>query len=286
MRKSMNTRCVSAVLLCALLFLAGCGQQSKNLETAETGEISRNTEAVTKSPADTKTSSDETAADMETTTDTETTSVNFPDTETAGRDTLPETGESSDAERREGRFSAEGAAFLSSLDSYDITKWVEEEMDESWTELFEAYNGEQIQRVCMSEDDNYSPAVCPDVIFYRSEQGEVPEAAVNKMVDAMIQPLTKPSDNRPFTITDYKIVDQELITLEDHVWILPAIDGYYSYEGVDLISMDEYTAMEPDLERDGMMPFMKQASDSEFVLILMDLDGAYRLQRVQNMISE
>ena len=34
------------------------------------------------------------------------------------------------------------------------------------------------------------------------------------------------------------------------------------------------------------MPFMKQAGDSEFVLILMELDGVYRLQRAQNMISE
>lgn len=272
MRKFMNIRYLSTVLLCAMLFLAGCGQQSKNPETAETGEISRNTEAVT-------------AAD-ETTADIETTAVNFPDTETAGKDTLPETGETSDAEGREGCFSAEGAAFLSSLDSYDIVKWVEEEMNESWTELFEAYDGSQLQRVRMAEDDNYSPAVCPDVIFYRPEQGESPEAVVKKMVDVMIQPLTEPSDTRLFTITDYRIENQELIPLEDHVWILPAIDGYYSYDGVDLISMDEYTAMEPELEKDGMMPFMKQASDSEFVLILMELDGVYRLQRVQNMISE
>lgn len=236
MKKFMNIRCASAVLLCGLLLFAGCGQQGKQMETAES-------------------------------------------------ETLPETEKSTDTEGREGRFSAEGTAFLSSLDGYNIIKWVEEEMDGSWTELFEAYDGSQLQRVRMTEDDNYSPAVCPDVIFYRPEQGEAFEAIVKKMVDAMIQPLTKPSDTRLFTITDYKIVDQELIPLEDHVWILPAIDGYYSYEGVDLISMDEYTAMEPDLEKDGMMPFMKQAEDGEFVLFLMELDGVYRLQRMQGMIS-
>ena len=236
MKKFMNIRCASAVLLCGLLLFAGCGQQGKQMETAES-------------------------------------------------ETLPETEKSTDTEGREGRFSAEGTAFLSSLDGYNIIKWAEEEMDGSWTELFEAYDGSQLQRVRMTEDDNYSPAVCPDVIFYRPEQGEAFEAIVKKMVDAMIQPLTKPSDTRLFTITDYKIVDQELIPLEDHVWILPAIDGYYSYEGVDLISMDEYTAMEPDLEKDGMMPFMKQAEDGEFVLFLMELDGVYRLQRMQGMIS-
>ncbi|MGN0293531.1 MAG: hypothetical protein ACI4D3_05950 [Lachnospiraceae bacterium] len=269
MRKSMNIRGVSAVLFCALLFLAGCGQKSKSPEAAGSGEISRYTEAVTESSAE-----------------PETTPGGLSDTETIVMETLPEAEETSDAENPEGRFSAEGAAFLSSLESYDITKWLEEDMDESWTELFEAYNGEQIQRYCVKGDDDYSPAVCPDVIFYRPEQGESPEAIVKKMVDAMLQPLTKPSETRPFTITDYKIADQELIPLEDHVWILPAIEGYYSYEGVDLISMDEYAAAEPDLEQDGMMPFMKQAGDSEFVLILMELDGVYRLQRAQNMISE
>ena len=50
--------------------------------------------------------------------------------------------------------------------------------------------------------------------------------------------------------------------------------------------MDEYTAMEPDLEKNGMMPFQKQADDGEFIFILMEQDGVYRLQRAQNMISE
>lgn len=275
----MNIRCVSAVFLCALLLFAGCGQQGKKTETAGSGEDGCSTEAVTEGSAGMEATAEGPA-------DTAATTESLSDTESAETETLPETEKSTDTEVREERFSAEGAEFLSSLDSYDITKWVEEDMDENWTELFEAYDGSQLQRVRMSEDDNYSPAVCPDVIFYRPEQGEAPEAIVKKMVDAMIQPLTKPSDNRAFTITDYKIEDQELIPLEDHVWILPAIDGYYSYEGVDLISMDEYTAMEPELEKDGMMPFMKQAIDSEFVLILMELDGVYRLQRVQNMISE
>lgn len=246
--KIMGVTVVCAVLFCSLFLFAGCGKQNVTSALEDTTAINSSKEITETEPQDTEAVSD--------------------------------------TEGQNNAFSAEGRAFLSSIESYDMITWLEEDMDESWTELFEAYNGEQIQRIARTEDDSYSPAVCPDVVFCRAEQEESPEEVVKSMIDVMILPLTKPSDVCPFTITDYEIGDQELIPLKNHVWILPDINGYYSYEGMDLVSMDEYTAMEPDLEKNGMMPFQKQADDGEFIFILMEQDGVYRLQRAQNMISE
>lgn len=200
--------------------------------------------------------------------------------------------------------------------------------DLSW--LFAEYNGEKLQRIPGTEKDAYSPSICPDVIYYQAEEGEALETIVAKMLDAMIMPLKEFSENRSFTILEYSLDEQELLTQEmltdcmeeqiwkawyelsandetmgisqeeyirqsipdveigtiylaEDMWLLPYINGYYSYEGSDMGTMAEIMEFETDLSHDGMLPFMRQGSEASFVYLLVKDNSVYRLQRVTDI---
>lgn len=193
--------------------------------------------------------------------------------------------------------------------------------------LFTEYNGEKLQRIPGTEKDTYSPAMCPDVIYYQAEEGETLETIVAKMLDAMIMPLKEFSESRSFTILEYVLDEQELLTqkmltdriaeqiweawyelsanddfagisqegyirqsisdaesgiiyLAEDMWLLPYINGYYSYEGIDMGTMEEIMELESDLSHEGMLPFMRQGSEEAFVYLLVKENSVYRLQRV------
>ena len=161
----------------------------------------------------------------------------------------------------------------------DIT--AEESID--W---FAAYNGEKLQRITKENPETYSPAVCSDIIFYEAEEGESLEDIMNKMIDAMIQPLTEPSQVRPFTITEYRLEEQAFYLYDESVpdvWILPYLNGYYSYTGTDFVSMETVVTEEPDRVKDGLIPFMRQGEEEAFAYVLMKEGNVYRLQRAMDM---
>lgn len=151
---------------------------------------------------------------------------------------------------------------------------------------FASYNGDKLQRIAKESPDTYSPAVGSDIIFYEAEEGETLEDIINKMIDAMIQPLTEPSQERPFTITEYRLEEQEYYLYDENipnVWILPYLNGYYSYTGTDFVSMETVIAEEPDKVKDGLIPFIRQGDDETFAFVLMQEGNVYRLQRAMDM---
>lgn len=151
---------------------------------------------------------------------------------------------------------------------------------------FAAYNGEKIHRIISEAPVTYSPAMCSDIIFYEAEDGESMEEIIYKMIDAMIQPLTEESEDRPFTITAYRLEEQAYEVYDEKVqgvWLLPYLNGYYSYTGVDFVDMETVMQEQPDLVQDGMVPFLRQGSEEAFVYVLMREGNVYRLQRAQDM---
>ncbi len=151
---------------------------------------------------------------------------------------------------------------------------------------FTAYNGEKIHRIISEAPGTYSPAMCSDIIFYEAEDGESMEEIIYKMIDAMIQPLTEESEDRPFTITAYRLEEQAYEVYDEKVqgvWLLPYLNGYYSYTGVDFVDMETVMQEQPDLVQDGMVPFLRQGSEEAFVYVLMREGNVYRLQRAQDM---
>lgn len=151
-------------------------------------------------------------------------------------------------------------------------------------EWFAEYNGEKILRIAGTKDDSYSPSTCPDVIFYSADGAVSREGALATMFEEIMKPLTVKSDTRPFTVTKYALGEQKLIAYEDreNMWILPYLNGYYAYEGSDLVSMETVMQHESDI-KDGMVPLMRQGSNGTFQFILVKEGNVYRLQRAVNM---
>jgi len=152
-------------------------------------------------------------------------------------------------------------------------------------EWFGDYNGEVVQRIAGTKDDNYSPAKCPDIVFYRAEAGEKVNEVLSLMFKEMMEPLKAPSDVRKFTVTGYFLDTQKLEPYEDrdNMWILPYLNGYYSYTGVDTVSMDIAMNDAKDSMKNGMVPFIRQGGNGEFQFILIKEGNVYRLQRAVDM---
>lgn len=151
---------------------------------------------------------------------------------------------------------------------------------------FKDYNGEKLHRIPGTVDDNYSPATCPDIIFYRVDADESIEDAVAAMFKAIMEPLKEKSSVRSFTVTKYFLDQQEILIYEgrENTWLLPFLNGYYAYEGTDGVTMA--TAKTGSTVKEGMVPLYRQGSDETFQFILMKEGNVYRLQRAVDMGME
>lgn len=74
-----------------------------------------------------------------------------------------------------------------------------------------------------------------------------------------------------------------IIPIGEDVWLIPAIEGYYRYEGVDVYSFEDYMAMGGDAAVNGLLPFAKEGETKDFVYLLVKRKGVYRLQRMVDM---
>lgn len=148
---------------------------------------------------------------------------------------------------------------------------------------FKDYNGEKIQRIEGTTDDNYSPATCPDIIFYRADADEDIDDVVAAMFKAIMEPLKEESSARLFTVTKYFLDQQEITIYEgrENTWLLPFLNGYYAYEGTDGVTMT--TAKAGGNTKEGMVPLFRQGSDETFQFVLMKEGNVWRLQRAADM---
>lgn len=145
---------------------------------------------------------------------------------------------------------------------------------------FNAYNGEKLQILKCKETDSGSPNYCNDIIFYRADENETIENVLIAMKTVILESLMVPSDDRPFTVTDYDVtVEQPYQQIDMFAWRVPMLTGYYSFEGVDFVDFKTMQATETT-DAKGRVPFLAQGSDEIFNFILLEgADGVYRLQR-------
>ena len=162
---------------------------------------------------------------------------------------------------------------------------LKEMQDSEWADLYADYNGESLQLQISEENSQASPALRSDTVFFRPQEGETLSDIVNQMITAMLMPLKEPEEGRTFTITEFRVEEQELTAIGDNLWLLPFLKVYYSYEGIDVVSMETYRETEPELEKDGLMPLQREGSESVFSFVLSERDGVYRLQRVQDVLE-
>lgn len=173
-------------------------------------------------------------------------------------------------------------------------------------DCFSDYSGEEIQRVVSGDGNVYSPARCNDIIFYRAGQGEALDTVIAEMKKAILEPLTTDTQDRPFTVTAYNVDGQiqryclapvqdlpegldvpqwireyEWSAVAEEVWLLPVLEGYYCFEGTDMVSME--ILLEEGNSKEGMVPFVTQGSGEAFLFILMRQGDVYRLERAERL---
>ena len=202
---------------------------------------------------------------------------------------------------------------------------------------FTAYNGDDLQVLdgdysYMAQwpgvEDGYdwygSPMYCDDIVYYRPAEDETIEEIAAAMMEAMVERMTEPSEIRPFTITKYQIMEQNVKSTEEvlkDLWkqyrrnvsmdqaepwkdyLKRAVTydgrapigedmwcfipyGYYAFEGMGILgtTMEDEINAWPEGVMDGMVTFQAQGSDDVFLFILMKEGDVYRLQRAQGMM--
>lgn len=175
------------------------------------------------------------------------------------------------------------------VDISDNRDWIEKTSKEDFTKWYNQYDGSKIQRidywVRQRPNVSYSGSIPTnyDIVYYRADAGEDAQDAIYKMMECMIQARMIPSEGRTCTYTDYAIPEQKMIQITEHMWFIPFLNGYYAFEGTDLVTMQEIIDSGEPVTEDGLVSFVAQGTSEQYFHILIERDGVYRLQRLDEM---
>ncbi len=173
--------------------------------------------------------------------------------------------------------------YLYDLDCFENVVYLNNMLEDDLSKWFDEYNRDTLQRV-PEGDDHSSISVNGDIIYYNAKNGEDVQSVLKTMIEAMIIPRMEPSQNRSYTITKYAIKEQPVVQISDHIWLVEYLSGYYAYEGVDLVTMEERLEYDSSDRTDGLVSFEGDGGGtSEFFYLLIEEDGVYRLQYFSSM---
>lgn len=156
--------------------------------------------------------------------------------------------------------------------------------DADLSHWFMDYNGETMQIISLNnlENEATGPVQRHEIVYYQTSESDI-QTVVKSMIDAILLPLMEDSENRSYTIIKYELLEQPLIQIKENVWLLKNIHGYYRFEGIDVVSMNEAMKFETN-PKDEMVHFFTQGSESVFYYILLKDECVYRLQRAEDML--
>ena len=164
--------------------------------------------------------------------------------------------------------------------------WIEEQIESDFSEWFTDYNGEDLHKIPAYMENSwttyYGPSTCPDIVYYRADADENLQDILNHMIDAMLMPLMEPVDGRPYTVTKYVLEEHPLVQIKEDMWLVKYLNGYYSYEGTEFVTMDVRIQNEK-IREDGLVSFSREGTPDVFHYILFEKDGVYRLQLASDM---
>lgn len=144
---------------------------------------------------------------------------------------------------------------------------------------FGDYNGETIQ--CIRGAESTQPSVREDIVYYRTDETDV-QVILKRMIEEMMEPLMEESDERPYTITKYRIDDSEVYQVNENIWYVTYLNGYYKYEGMDMATFEGRLEYE-EVDEDGLLPFERQGTAGVFSYILLKEGDVYCLRRFGSM---
>lgn len=168
---------------------------------------------------------------------------------------------------------------------YPSVQRIEQKFNSAYTDLsswFTAYNGEQLQIELGSEDEASGVTTRHEIIFYQTAE-EDEQKVLKAILESLLDTLMIESENRPYTITKYELAEEQpLKRINENVWMLDMISGYYSYEGTDMVTMEEAMIYASDV-KNGMIPFQAQGSSANFQYFLIKHGDVYRFEKAEHM---
>lgn len=172
----------------------------------------------------------------------------------------------------------------------EIQSWFEALIASDYSQWYEDYDGSKLQRLgrCEARHKGYECDVvigC-DITYYRADAEENEQIVAVKMVEEMTRARMVENDDRAYVVTAFRIPEQKLVPIADDMWLITFLQGYHAYEGRYIGgTMQDYLDSGDSLTEDGLIPVYGQGGDSNFYFILMEKDGVYRLERLNNMMS-
>ena len=174
--------------------------------------------------------------------------------------------------------------YICSEQEYErLTTWFGKEIAGDLSKWYTNYDGSKLQVI-----ENCEGASCPanvscTEIYYKAKKGENEQDAIIKMMSAILDDRMTESSERPYTVTKYRVPEQDMIPISENMWFVKIIDAFYAYEGTDMLTMEQRINSGEFVTEDGLLRFMAQGSDEQFYHVLIKKDGVYHLQRLDLM---
>ena len=164
--------------------------------------------------------------------------------------------------------------WINQLASSDLSKW------------FEDYNGDKLQRINHHADgsSHCSLSTCCDVIYHK--KGDVQKTLI-KMFWEMEEGKNEKGINCTYDIYAFSFSEQPVVQITENMWLVCYFNGYYGYIGVDSVTYEERIASITDFYDfdNGLVSLPRNEEASKYWFILLEKDGVYRLERMENMME-
>ena len=165
-------------------------------------------------------------------------------------------------------------AWIKKLKTSDLSQW------------FEDYNGEVMQRINRHEDGSKhcSLSTCCDIIYRKDAFSQ---NTLIKMFWAMVDGKQEQGINCSYDIHAFGFSKQPVIQIAEDIWLVRYFNGYYGYEGVDGVTQEERIESTTNYYdfNNGLVALPRAGKSSEYWFILLEKDGVYRLERLENMMG-
>lgn len=165
-------------------------------------------------------------------------------------------------------------AWIKKLETSDLSQW------------FEDYNGEVMQRINHHEDGSKhcSLSTCCDIIYRKDV---LSQNTLIKMFLAMVDGKEEMGINCSYDIHAFGFSEQPVIQIAEDIWLVRYFNGFYGYEGVDGVTKEERIESTTNYYdfNNGLVPLPRDGELSEYWFVLLEKDGVYRLERLENMMG-
>jgi beta-lactamase regulating signal transducer with metallopeptidase domain len=162
-----------------------------------------------------------------------------------------------------------------------MENWIETNIVANKSQWFEEYDGSSFQH--LAGPNHLGAAEREDIIFDHCHPDTEEAKGISFVVNCMV-PDHSNSENQPYRIIAGRGGEPIISQIDEDVWLVPYINYYYRYEGVDEISMEEALRyVKPD--EMGLIPLNRLKDPENYEYIVIRQDNVYRAQKLLDMMN-